>query len=91
MHPNAAAIVRQYEIDAHKKLEREDQRLANGVDKFDDFLRNAMQNGFGEPRVGHLLPFLRMSFPLQDFLRYSTTNLNNIRGELEKSCYMRRQ
>ncbi|MEZ4680535.1 MAG: hypothetical protein R2932_40605 [Caldilineaceae bacterium] len=84
MHPNAAAIVRQYEIDAHKKLEREDQRLANGVDKFDDFLRNAMQNGFGEPRVGHLLPFLRMSFPLQDFLRYSTTNLNNIRGELEK-------
>lgn len=62
MHPKAVAAQKFYEVRSRKKLQKDYAKRVASKLEYDKFFLNIMNNGFGKPQVGNILPLARMSF-----------------------------
>lgn len=67
LHPTSIAILNRYETMAHGKLSGQYRKALRDSDSFYTLFQSVLNTGFGKPRVGELVPLLRLSFPTSDF------------------------
>lgn len=84
LHPKATAVLRQYELDGHRKIAQKYKLQALDKDRLINNFPNFLWNGLGQPNLRTLVPLLRLSFESDDFKRYSSSSCHQIRKYLEK-------
>lgn len=84
MHPNSAASLRHYEIQSSDKFLRHYYKNFESQEKFSEFMRNFMNDGFKQPSKGPFRTFLRISLSgQQQHELLKTQDTYHLRNSLE--------
>lgn len=84
LHPNAVAAQRSYEISAIRKLLKRIKPPGIYYKNRTLFLKNIMEDGFGQPSLADYSPLVRLSFPLYSKRLLSVGHRNNRIEQLTK-------
>lgn len=85
LHPDALAALRQYEITSMKKLDGRQAKDYNTPETFYASLNSLMYDGFGNPKIGYLVPLFRLSYSYQETDDFANENTLKLRDDLEKN------
>ncbi len=63
LHPSSLAVQREYEVRRQESILRRFNKFKRSKETLFQFLNDFLNQGFGNPKLGNLVPLVRLSFP----------------------------